>query len=251
MLRAVSQSFPIPPGYTGQVQPYIISEAAIPFITASSGTMGNNGAVSALTALGLTYASAYIHLPASAISAGSSAGWYFCQMSSTTAGTVFNNTYTSGPPTVPASPTPFVTTGPGAFIGETAEVNGVAITVPANSFGPNGALKITTFWSMTNNANVKTLRYRFSGGAGTVYGSVALASTLIFRQLVVITNRGLTNSQFGGDGGGGGWSTSTGAMVVSAVDTTASSSVVMTGQKATATDNLVLESYVIEALYGA
>src|SRR5690349_20306203 len=66
--------------------PYVLAQCGIPFIKASSGTMGNNGALSGLTALPTTYAKAFIWLPAGAIAAGvpAAATWYYVQMSSTT-----------------------------------------------------------------------------------------------------------------------------------------------------------------------
>src|ERR1700693_852831 len=95
-----------------------VIQNAIPMILPSSGTIGNNGALSALTALPTIYANAYLYFPAGAIVAGSLAGLYYCIMSSTTAGTIYNNTYdtTLGVmPTIPANPVPFVTPGPGAY----------------------------------------------------------------------------------------------------------------------------------------
>src|SRR5579859_1785192 len=101
----------------------------IPFIVANTGTMGNNGALTLGTALPSTYANAYVYLPANAISAGSAAGWYFCQFSSTTVGTVFNNTYSSGTPQIPAALVSFATTGPGAYTGVTTQITGPNFTI--------------------------------------------------------------------------------------------------------------------------
>ena len=220
--------------------------------------MGNNGALTAITALPLVYANCYMWFTANQIAAGVAAGWYFTQMSSATAGTVFNNTYTSGKPTIPASPTAFVTTGPGAFTGDTAEEFGPTIAVPANSMGPNGALRITTYWAATNNANTKTTRVRFSGNAGTQYlSSTSIVSQALGADQRNITNRGVANSQVGNYnvilGGAGSFGVNGGAALftTSAVDTTGATSVVISLQKGVATDDLLLEGYVIEVLYGA
>ena len=94
---------------------YQILQANVPVFVPSSGIMANNGAITLTTALDTTYANCYLYLPANAIEAGSAAGLYFAQMSSTTVGTVYNNTYTSGKHAIPSSPTAFVTTGPGAY----------------------------------------------------------------------------------------------------------------------------------------
>ncbi len=87
----------------------------VPVYVPSSGSIANNGALTLTTALPLIYPNVYLYFPANAIAAGSAAGKYYCQMSSTTVGVIFNNTYVSGTPVVPTSPTAFVTTGPGAY----------------------------------------------------------------------------------------------------------------------------------------
>ena len=104
--------------------PRVLLQSAISFILAGGTaggssnqfTMGNNGALSTLPVLPTTYSGgAFIYMPANAIFAGSAAGWYWFVASATTAGTVYNNAYTGGDPkaAVPATPTPFVSTGPG------------------------------------------------------------------------------------------------------------------------------------------
>lgn len=251
MLRAASLPFPIPPAYTGQVQPYLLSRSAIPFISASSGSMGNNGALSGLTALPLTYANAYVFLPANAIQAGSAAGWYFVQMSSTTAGTVFNNTYTTDTPTIPSSPTPFVSTGPGAFTGVTTE-QGVTIPVPADAIGANGLLDIRASYSYTNDANTKTMRVRYSGSGGTAFGTAAQTTTAGCGFLLEIQNRGAKNAQVCNTASFGfsPFGTIT-AVQTSSVDTSQATSIFFSGQKGNAADNIILESLRVAVLYGA
>ena len=76
--------------------PQTLGQSHIPFVLLSSGTMGNNGAISLLSgAVATAYPNAYVYLPALAIAAtgpGSAAGWYYAVFSSTTALTVYNNT---------------------------------------------------------------------------------------------------------------------------------------------------------------
>jgi hypothetical protein len=213
--------------------------------------MGNNGAISALTALPFTYPNCYLWLPTNAINAGSAAGWYYAQMSSATAGTVFNNTYTTGKPAIPASPTAFVTTGPGAFTGDTGEEFGPTITLPGNALGPNGRIRSFTLWSVNNNANAKTPRLRFSGNAGTAYQQPSLASVQSGLLETEICNAGVTGSQKGQDSARTGPGVSGSVLTTSAVDTTANSTLVISMQKATATDNIILESFIFELFYGA
>jgi hypothetical protein len=123
------------------------------------------------------------------------------------------------------------------------------ITVPANAMGANGVLRITTHWNITNNANVKTPRIRFSGGAGTIYSTATFASQSDAIIRGNIANRGTTNSQVGlletifSSGG-----SAVNGRTVSAVDTTVSTTIVITGQKAVAGDTLTLESYLVELI---
>lgn len=255
MLRSTRKANPAGAAYAGVSGslPFVLAKSAIPFINVSSGTMGNNGALSAITALPLTYANAYMWFPAGAIAAGvpAAAGWLFVQMSSTTAGTVFNNTYTAGTvPSIPASPTPFATTGPGAFTGDTTEAPGPAITIPANSMGANGIIHPWSVWTQNNSAGTKTARIRYSGNAGTIYYASALTTQITLLQTIYIANRGATNSQIGwanqGDSTAPGFSTSN--PVTSSVDTTASTTLVFSLQKGTATDNKILESFQVELI---
>lgn len=125
------------------------------------------------------------------------------------------------------------------------------IPIPANALGPNGVLRITTAWSFTNNANNKTLRVRFSGIGGTAYLSAVKTVEVGVDVFQVIANRGVTNSQHGhGIQGNSTGSISVNGNISSAVDTTAATNLVITGQKATGTDVLTLESYLIELIPG-
>lgn len=256
MLRAASSPFPIPPSYTGQTQPYILSRSAIPFVGLSSGSVSAVGAITGITALPLAYASAYCWFPANILATVKAAGWYYCTFSTTTAGTAFLNTYTSGDPTIPTSPTA-VTDGKGAFTGDTGEEFGPTITVPANALGPNGLARIWTQWAYTNSAGTKTCRARYSGNAGTTYISAVPTTSLTMAVAAMISNRGATNAQVGAAGGSTATavppfgSVSASALNTSAVDTTAATTAVLSHQRNTATDNAVLESYLIELLYGA
>lgn len=123
------------------------------------------------------------------------------------------------------------------------------ITVPANAMGANGILRITARWTYTNNANNKTMRARWSGGAGTVVWGPTRTTQLGSSTIIIIANLGATNAQryfslnnndaSTADGNAGG---------TTAVDTTAATSVVLTGQKALAGDTLTLEHYLAELI---
>ena len=147
----------------------------IPFILPSSGTMGNNGALSAIVALPLAYTRCYMYFPANAIVAGSTAGWYYAVMSSTTTATVYNNTYTSGRPSEPSSPTAFVTTGPGAYTQTTGSaITAMSITIPGGSLGSSGAILLEMMGAVVNNGGSKVVE-AYYGGSAVVSQSITTA----------------------------------------------------------------------------
>lgn len=148
--------------------------SVVPFIYPSSGSMADNGALTLTTALPTTYPHAFVRLPADAISAGSAAGWYYTVFSSTTAATVYNNAYTSGSPAVPASPTAFVTTGPGAYTQTTAsDVIGPTYTMAGNTLTEGRRLYIQGNTRTPVNANGKTVRFRLESNSLGAFANVA------------------------------------------------------------------------------
>jgi hypothetical protein len=220
----------------------VLHRAGIPVGLAPSGTMANNGAVTLGTALPSAYASCYLHFPASAIVAGSAAGLYYTIMSSTTVGTVYNNTYTSGIPTIPTSPTAFATTGPGAFTASTARTTLISVTLPGGLMGLNGSLDAESLWTATNNANAKTPFFVFGGGADIF--PQAPTSVVSSHDQRLITNRGSASAQVAvSAGASGGWGISTAAPVYMAVNTAADVTLKWDATKATATDWMGVEAF--------
>lgn len=144
--------------------------------------------------------------------------------------------------------------GSGTQTGTAQEIILATIAIPANAMGLNGVLTIEAAWSYTNSANVKTLRTRLGatglGATGTIYGALAPTTTNVSNDRRRIQNRGATNSQVGtmssGSGSsGGGWGTGAAVLVTSALDTTAASEIVLTGQLATSTETMTLEAYLV------
>lgn len=179
----------------GKSVPYSILNNGIPFVLPSSGTIGNNGALSAITATNVAHPHAYVWVPGNAISTGSASGWYYAQFSSTTAATLYNNTYTSGVPTVPASPTAFVTTGPGAYTQFTAaDITAISIPLEANIIGVSGSLDVTCSASVTSNGNAKFLRVALDSAA-TPFITVAPIDIGYVRVLGNLISQGVTNRQ--------------------------------------------------------
>lgn len=124
------------------------------------------------------------------------------------------------------------------------------INVPAGLLGPNGAVRVSAQWTLTNNANSKTLRVRFGGIGGTGYLNAVQASVAGGVSTVLIGNRGAANSQAGNAVITNTAAVATAQAGTGAVDTAAATTLVITGQKATAGDTLTLESYLVEAFPG-
>lgn len=226
-----------------------LATCGIPVIDGPTGSMANNGAVTLGTALPTTYANCYLALPANAISAGSAAGTYFAQMSSTTVGTVFNNLLV-GAPTIPASPTAFVTTGPGAYTGLTTAVALVTIPVPAAAMGLNGGLRITHYWAVNNTAGAKGLLVSYGG---TAFYSVTGASLAALYNQHSIFNRGVANAQIGSPIVATGFGTGTGGagtLAYGSVNSAVAQNLVLQATLATATDLAVLEGFDLELIPG-
>lgn len=226
-----------------------LGQQTVPLVLVSSGTMGNNGALSAITAVATTYPSAYCYFPAGAIAAGSAAGWYFCQFSGTTAATVFNNTYTSGTPTIPASPTPFVTTGPGAYTQTTgSNIAAYTLSIPGNTIGLNGSIRVMGVRTNSNTSNNKTLTLNY--GAYSV-GTSAVGTNFDSPFFGGFSNRGATNVQVPLSSAAMLLTPSATALVYGAIDSTSAQNLVFNLQlNTTATDFIVLESTLVELLPG-
>ena len=123
-------------------------------------------------------------------------------------------------------------------------------TVPGGSMGVNGQLRVTALWTVNNNANAKTVRIRFGGASGTAYSAIGLASLVSRLDIRVIANTGAANSQVGGQSGSDTYASTANALTTSAVDTSASTTIVFTCQKATAGDTCTLSGYTVELFPG-
>jgi hypothetical protein len=225
-----------------------LGQSHIPFVMASSGTMGNNGALSAITAVAAIYPAAYVYLPAAVIASGSLAGWYFAVFSSTSTATVYNNTYSGGTPQIPASPTAFVTTGPGAFTQTTGSFIGTySLTIPGNTIGANGSVRVSKMLSMNNSAGAKSSEDIFGGTQFSLNAPTADLSTGV---VTGFSNRGTTNVQamLGATSGAGGATTT--APFFGAVDTTQNQTMAVSLKLATATDTITLENVFVELIPG-
>lgn len=222
----------------------------LPFIKPASGTMSDNGAFVQGSAFPRTVGKCYMYFDANQIAAGVAAGWYYATGSSATAFTVFNNTYTSGNPTVPASPTAFAVTGPGAITGLTTEVTAQLVDVAADAVGVTGAVMGWVDWSAINNAGGKTINAEYSGGAGTVFATASPSSNASGMFGFMFFNKGAANVQAGTaslaafEGVQGATNKTT-----AAVDSTAATTVAVTLRTSgAATDWLISEGIILRVM---
>ena len=146
---------------TGQI-PFVIAPTGT--ITVTTGVLTLGTAIQQYLLSNGSPTKCYMYFPAGAWT-GSSAGWYYTTLSSTTAGLVYSNQYTTGQPTIPTSPT-LVTTGAGAYIGVTGTILGPNITTPANTIVPNNLLKLNFIGGNNNSVTSKVIGF---SSLGTTY----------------------------------------------------------------------------------
>jgi hypothetical protein len=140
--------------------------------------------------------------------------------------------------------------------------SGAAISVPADTtedilvtvtlppLSSTSQIRVQSQVSCTNNANVKTIRVRLGGIGGTIFLSPPFANQGGGGLWGIISNRGATNSQVCNVPGNAFHPLGAGvvANVTGAIDTSVSTTLVITGQKASGGDTLTLDHYLIEVL---
>lgn len=165
-------------------------------------------------------------------------------MSTPTVGTVKNNTYTSGVPTIPTSPTPFVTTGPGAFTGSTTEITGPNLTVPGNLLGTQGSMQKLSYWDTTSSANTKNVKWTLGGSLISQFS----ASNVVGNSFLwTFSNDNSTSAQITNNssyGAGANFS----AVVRQSVDTSTNQVMAITFTRATATEIMMLDRAIFTIL---
>lgn len=161
-----------------------------------------------------------------------------------------NNLYVDGQALLPVFFTDHITH---TVSGTTTETALATITIPANTLGRNGIIEINTLWSVSvNSANSKTARIRYSSITGTVYKTRDLANNQYMGTSAVIMNRNATNSQIGASPSGAASFSfdfvGTTILITSSVDTTAETTVVISGQLSSGA-NTAGETITLEAVY--
>ena len=137
----------------------------------------------------------------------------------------------------------FSLSAPFVLTGSTLAVNLATITIPAGLLGANGKLKIYPLWATTNNANVKTLRLNIGGMVCSTMVSQSIPNN---SGLLIIRNINSESVQKCSSGLVGGIGPSYGSIAATTIDTTAATTVTITGQLAVGTDTLTLEDLFVE-----
>lgn len=226
--------------------PCILAQSAVPVIAVPSGTVATNGTITLGTALASTYASAWIYLPAGAISGGS-AGLYYATFSSTTVGVVYktyvNAATTAFTPYLPSSVT-LATGSNSAYTQVTAtDLTVTNVNISGGSVGANGCIRLTDHRSCNATAGNKIMKQWLSA---TNFSSNTVASNAQAYLITDVMNRGVQNSQMA--------SASVPSIAIStapvmmAVDTSQNQALTLTIQLASATDYAILEGFSVVVL---
>ena len=144
------------------VGPYCLCSSGVPVVFPSSGTVGANGALSGIVALPQIYSSGcWMYFPAGAVYGGSAAGLYWTVMSSSTAGTIYDNRLSPGasPASTPGNQAAIVAAAPGSYTATASHASPgpVGVMIPGGAIGVNGAVEVYVMAYCNNSASVKTL----------------------------------------------------------------------------------------------
>jgi hypothetical protein len=122
------------------------------------------------------------------------------------------------------------------------------INIPAGAMGINGILRVETLWTVTSSVNNKTLNARLGGIGGTAFLNIVLTTSVSFLGVKTIQNRGAANSQVAFTALSGNFGATSAAVTTASIDTSAATTLVITGQKASAGEDLTLERYSVELI---
>jgi len=139
----------------------------------------------------------------------------------------------------------FSLSAPVSLTGSTSVVTLATITIPAGLMGANGKLKIYPLWSTTNNANAKTLRALFGGSTCSTMVSQSNPNN---SGLLIIRNTNSESAQKCSSGLVAGIGASFGSIASITIDTTAATTITLTGQLAVGTDTMTLEDLFVEVV---
>ena len=130
-----------------------------------------------------------------------------------------------------------------ALTGTTVETTLVTLTIPAGLIGSSGKVKLYPLWSVTNNANNKTVRIKLGGSTGYFLQSSGYAQ---LSNLVIFRNFNSESVQKVSSGLPAGLGSTSGAFTSLTIDTSAATTIEVTGQLTNSGDTLTLESLFVE-----
>lgn len=222
--------------------------SGIPFAMFSSWSFASNGALTLSVALPTAFPNAYVYFPANSITASNAAGWYYTTFSTTTAGQVFNNTYTSGTPVIPSSPTAFSASAGAVVAQVTTPVTAMNTNVIGGSLGLNGWIRAEAIFQANNSANTKACSVFY--GNGSLFTGNASGANIYVEVNHRMGNCGVTNRQMARAAT---YNSFTGAPNYTSVDSTANQtfSVVMTLATAATGDYVIATGVSALLNYGA
>lgn len=137
---------------------------------------------------------------------------------------------------------------PSPVTGTVAETTLASITIPGGAMGPNGALRISLAFSVTNSANNKTFRAKLGGQTFLLY---TVGATNMFLAAPLIRNRGAQNVQLVQNNANAGLGAASVAPANANVDTSVDQVLTITAQLASAAETITLEAYTVEVVAGA
>jgi hypothetical protein len=159
--------------------------------TGSAGAFTLSAAI--LTNLWNALKGCWMYMPASFGGSAYPAGWYWAVFSSDTAGILYTDTYTSGTPKRPASPTAFPTNLTGWLTTTTAEITGpTGFVLAGGSMGKNGSLKahLRLAGNITGSKN-----YKMYSGASQICAIGSVTTNPDSESIVSIKNQGSESLQ--------------------------------------------------------
>lgn len=194
----------------------------------------------------------WIYLPANFGGSTYSAGWYWAVFSSDTDGILYTDTYVSGIPIRPVSPTPFPVDLTGWQISTTSEITGpTGFVLPGGSMGPSGNIKIHARGSGNL---VATKSFRHYLGATAIFTAQPTTNPS-YEYLVITANQGSeslqSNARVGASTGVGLNSATCLVAEASSIDTSADQAYSVSLQISTTSGSAVLLYSDVTVTYGA
>ena len=159
-----------------------------------TGTAGNF-TMSAAVLTGFVIPVGYCYLPANAGGLGNAAGWFYFEMSSETAGIVYNNAFSpvvGAIPIVPGVKTPFANPVGGRITQTTADITMLSYPLAAGAIGKNGSLRLSVKRLASATATSKSIK--IYADATLIYTSGTTTSSCVDFE-AAIQNTGVSNKQ--------------------------------------------------------